>query len=125
MSTDKIHFSEHFGIRVNLIIGELSVPGILDTGADTVCIPESLAQRLVGKGEAVKISETYVSGANSRQKANVYSMSVGVEGLEGFAKRVAVIGLPTTTALLGRNWLKYVRFTYDGVADEVVIDTGE
>lgn len=123
MSEDKIHFSEHYGIRLNLKIGDELIPGILDTGADTVCIPESVARTLVNMGKGEKISETYVSGANSRQKANVYAFDVGVEGLDNFSKRVAVIGLPTTTALLGRNWLKYVKFTYDGVADEVDITT--
>lgn len=123
MSEEKLHFSEHFGIRLNLKIGGHLIPGILDTGADTVCIPETVAQLLVNEGAATVERETYVSGANSRQKATVYLMDVGVEGLENFSKKVEVIGLPTRTALLGRNWLKYVRFTYDGVADEIDIVT--
>jgi len=123
MSEEKLHFSEHYGIRLNLEIGGHLIPGILDTGADTVCIPETVAQLLISQGKATVQRETYVSGANSRQKATVYLMDVGVEGLENFSKKVEVIGLPTRTALLGRNWLKYVRFTYDGVADEVDIVT--
>ena len=123
MSEEKLHFSEHFDIRLNLKIGGHLIPGILDTGADTVCIPETVAQLLVNEGAATVERETYVSGANSRQKATVYLMDVGVGGLDGFSKEVEVIGLPTRTALLGRNWLKHVRFTYDGVADEVDIVT--
>lgn len=126
MSEVKLHFSEHYGIRINLTVGGNLIPGILDTGADTVCVPETVAQALVKQGTIPPpIRTTYVAGANSRQKANVYVMEVGVEGLDNFSKSVEVIGLPTRTALLGRNWLKYVRFTYDGVRDQLDLWTDE
>ena len=119
MSAEDIHFSEHFGIPVTMTVGGHEIPGILDTGASTVCFQESLCRALVDAGVLTRVGKTHVGGAVSRSEATVYRGTVGVKGLDGFGKDVSIIGLPTSTALLGRNLLRYLYFGYDGPGDRI------
>jgi len=125
MSDETINFNEHFGIRIALQIGGVDIPGILDTGATTCCAPDSLLRQLEKQGHIKSVGKTTVTGAVTSQQVSIYRGNVKVRGLVWDGEEADIIGLPTSTALLGRNLLKYLNVSYDGPNSRATIHAGD
>jgi len=125
MSDETINFNEHFGIRIALQIGGVDIPGILDTGATTCCAPDSLLRELEKQGHVKSVGKTMVTGAVTSQQVSIYRGNVKVRGLVWDGEDADIIGLPTSTALLGRNLLKYLNVSYDGPNSRATIHSGD
>ena len=83
---------------------DVDVGCILDTGAMSVCINDTVMRQLGFKPRGT----IGIGGATASSSAPVYVAKVGIRGLKGFKVAVEVIGLPTRTALLGYGLFRHL-----------------
>ena len=103
-------------LPTTMVVNGHDVPCILDTGAQTVCVPDSI-MREIG---ATQIGTVNVGGAVSHQTVPAYQAMVGIKGLPDFSHEVEVLGLSTNIALLGFNLFRYLaEIAINFSADEV------
>ncbi len=112
---------EHRGVFIDVEIRQPGSPfagtkirGLIDTGSDFVLISHALAR----KHQLRHIDDDYVGGISGGEvPAKIYSACVMVPDL-GFEKTLAVYAVPwnetSHTMLLGRSFLRYFVFQYDG-----------
>lgn len=101
----------------NSNLAGVRVRGLIDTGADFVLISPAIAKRLALR----HVNDDIVGGIGGEEvAAKVYSGTIEVPSL-GFGKilpRYAVPWGPTSHAvLLGRSFLRYFVFKYDGPSE--------
>jgi predicted aspartyl protease len=95
----------------------IKATGLIDTGADFVLCSQSFARQLGLR----RTNKDFVEGIGGEKvEAEIYSGSLGVEKL-GFERRMAIYAVPwgplSHSVLLGRSFLKYFVFKYDGPSD--------
>jgi len=92
-------------ITTAMVVAGHEVPCILDTGAMTCCVPDTIMRdirRVVGN-TVKSVGTVNVGGAVSHTTVPAYVAPVGIQGLEGFDPQVEILGLPSDPALLGFN----------------------
>lgn len=115
----------HQGVMIDVVINNpgrqfagVKVRGLIDTGADFVLMAPAIARRL----QLRHTDDEMVGGIGGEEiKAKVYSGCLEVPDLGGFAKVLPLYSVPwgptTHQVLLGRSFLKYFVFKYDGPSE--------
>ncbi len=100
------------------------LPALVDTGAATTCIDASLAATL----NLPVINQRIVSGVHGEGVVNVHSGSIHVPALDAvfsgaFVGAYLAAGGQPQSAILGRDFLRHFRLTYDGITGAVTLST--
>lgn len=99
-----------------------ALPALLDTGSDTTCIDSDLAYAL----NLPVADQMIVSGVHGRGLVNLHLARIYIPGLDAvFSGAFAGAGLEAGgqpyTAILGRDFLRQFRLTYDGRTGAVTL----
>lgn len=118
----EIGYDENFqsddNIRPDLPLTQFEA--LVDTGAVSTCVDEELAARL----RLPKVSEEEIVAALGSGITNVYAAQIYVHGLRHtFTGRIPGLQLAAGgqhySAIIGRDFLRHFRLTYDGRTGEV------
>ena len=114
----------HRGVLIDVVIktpnskfSGIKTKGLIDTGADFVLVSPAIARQL----QLRHINDEMVGGIGGEEvEAKIYSGSIEVPEL-GFQKTLPLYAVAWDTTshavLLGRSFLKYFVFRYDGPSE--------